>query len=133
MKRDIADEKSATIDESFSCKPTSLLGNGSLGNPRWIGGYAGDWEIVVYERETFWEACFFKGQVHHEHLKAVSMEGVLHDAERRIDSLQMTCDGVQSDVSQVTTGCIRPTTTPIDSGAGADSANSWSETDKAYY
>jgi hypothetical protein len=138
MKRDVADVRIATINESFSCKATSLLGTGSLGSPRWIGGYADDWEIVVYERETFWEACFFKGQVHHEHLKSVSMECALHDAERRIDSLRMSCscsacDGVQSEVSEVKARSITPTTTPINSGARADSAKSRSEPDKAYY
>jgi hypothetical protein len=113
MKRDLAAEKSEMVCQSYYRNPTLLLGTGSLGSPRWIGVYAGNWEIVVYEREAFWEACFFDGHDRHEHLKAASIEGAQHEAERRIDSLQMACprsacDGVQTDVSQVTAGSVRP-------------------------
>jgi hypothetical protein len=132
MKRDLAVESSATISQPFSYELVPLLGNGSLGHPRWIGVYAGGWEIVVYERKAFWEACFFNGHDHHEHLKATSMEGAQHEAKCRIDSLQMTCScsscvGALGDISQVTTGSVRRTRKSISSAAGADSAMRWSE------
>jgi hypothetical protein len=66
-----------------------MLGKGRLGRPEWTGCYALDWEILVYRQEECWEACFFKGELHHEHLKARSLDDARSKAEERINSIKL--------------------------------------------
>jgi hypothetical protein len=63
----------------------------SLGRPKWEGLYAGDWEILLYERGGGWEACFFKWDIYHEHVTGDSLDEARRAAEARIDALEGRC------------------------------------------
>ncbi len=64
------------------------IGEGKLGQPHWAGCYLHDWEILVYEQGSFWEACFFKWGSHHEHVTAFSLMAARRRAVERIDILE---------------------------------------------
>ena len=69
------------------CERVVKLGVGELGQPRWTGCYLLEWEIVVYEHDECWEACFFKWDGHHEHVKAASLNDACRKAKDRIEVL----------------------------------------------
>lgn len=42
------------------------------------------WEILVYDRIEYWEACFFRWGEQHEHVSGDSFEEALRRVEQRI-------------------------------------------------
>ena len=73
---------------SQPCEATAELGEGNLGHPKWAGCYLLDWEILVYEKAKYWEACFFKWDAHHEHIKGFSLDNARSKAEQKIRILE---------------------------------------------
>jgi hypothetical protein len=69
-------------------EPTLELGEGKLGHPQWVGYYLLEWEILVYEQEECWEACFFNCNGHHEHVQAFSLSEARRKAKDRIEVLE---------------------------------------------
>ncbi len=59
-----------------------------LGQLEWVGCYATHWEIVIYEQNDLWEACFFTRDLYHEHVTGPSFDEVRRRAEERIDLLE---------------------------------------------
>ncbi len=54
----------------------------------WSGSYAEEWEILVYRKGDVWEACFFRWEIHHEHIIGSSFGTIYRRAEERISSLE---------------------------------------------
>ncbi len=59
-----------------------------MGQPKWAGVYADDWEILLYQSDGGWEACFFKLDIYHEHVAGLSLDEARRAAEARIDALE---------------------------------------------
>jgi len=58
-------------------------------NPlRWAGVFMERWEILMYDRVDYWEACFFRWGEQHEHLTGDSLEEARGKAEQRIQLLE---------------------------------------------
>ena len=54
----------------------------------WSSHKPGEWEILVYKQTEFWEACFFRWPLHHEHATGSSFDSVKQRAEQRIRTLE---------------------------------------------
>ena len=54
----------------------------------WSSHKPGDWEILVYKQSEYWEACFFRWPLHHEHATGSSFDAVRQRAEQRIRVLE---------------------------------------------
>lgn len=66
-----------------------LIERNSMPNPlRWAGSLIENWEILIYYRDDYWEACFFKWGEHHEHLSANSFDEARARATARIHTLE---------------------------------------------
>ncbi|MCM3870400.1 MAG: hypothetical protein ND895_06905 [Pyrinomonadaceae bacterium] len=73
---------------SATWEPVAGIGEGRLGQPQWAECYLLEWEILVYQQDTFWEACFFKWGSHHEHVTAFSLMAARRNAMDRIEFLE---------------------------------------------
>ena len=66
-----------------------LIERGPRPNPlKWAGTLIQNWEILIYDRDDHWEACFFKWGEHHEHLSASSFDDARVQATARIHALE---------------------------------------------
>jgi hypothetical protein len=74
-------------------EPPGLIGVGVMGKPRSSERYVNDWEILVYQRDARWIACFFQSDLKHEHVTGHSPDYVRNKAKRRIDSIEKRSPG----------------------------------------
>jgi hypothetical protein len=88
VSKSIAKPGETLRSRSEPCEPTVELGEGKLGQPHWIGYYLLEWEILVYEQDECWEACFFNWDGHHEHVTAFSLSEARRKAKDRIEVLE---------------------------------------------
>jgi hypothetical protein len=66
-----------------------LIEPGQIPNPlKWTSSSIQNWEILIYDRDDHWEACFFKWGEHHEHLSANSFDEARFQATARIHTLE---------------------------------------------
>ena len=88
MKQMIRVQNATPESDSPASNPSRRLGEGRLGQLQWSGRFAVDWEILAYKKKFFWEACFFKWDIDHEHVKARSLDEARSKAQRRIRILE---------------------------------------------
>src|ERR1044071_6247843 len=85
----ISTNAQSTATPSRKRRTSLIIDSGLVPNTlRWARPFPGDWEILVYDRQTYWEACFFNRQGSHEHLSGSSFDEVRHRAEFRIRVLE---------------------------------------------
>jgi len=76
------------VKKDFEVEPQTRQSRHKIRFQSWAGQYADDWWILVYYKEGFWNACFFKFDFYHEHATASSLENARSKAERRIDFIE---------------------------------------------
>jgi len=52
-----------------------------------------NWDLLIYERANYWEACFFQTSERHEHVTGFSLKDARTKAEARIRLLELGSAG----------------------------------------
>jgi len=76
------------VDELLSSASPIWSANTKEKQLIWSSHKPGEWEILVYKQTEFWEACFFRWPLHHEHATGSSFDSVKQRAEQRIRALE---------------------------------------------
>lgn len=84
-RKKVANAKPALEAFARSLPVTQVVERDRIPNPlRWSGVFMELWEILVYDRIEYWEACFFRWGEQHEHVSGDSFEEALRRVEQRI-------------------------------------------------
>ena len=59
---------------------------------KWAGQFM-NWDLLIYERANYWEACFFQSSERHEHVTGFSLKDARTKAEARIRLLELGSAG----------------------------------------